>query len=736
MSSFSSGSSYDSLLSSASSSKQYGSRLPRPLSTVIEESRNSQATLWNDEEKKDTETALQASPTRKDRSQSQPNLSTKRVCRLLITFGFIGIIAFCWGGLHLEKSTSRKSNASPWVPRFDYIVVGGGPSGIITAVKLARRFPRLSVLLLEAGTQSQSQVLSQHYSRNKDTCTAANNIPPNSQPNWNKFDVPLLWSGVASSQPRSVPRETPTVSDPHLWQLPGVMMVGRGLGGSGILNAMIYVRSIASDWERWNLTENWDFNRDVVPHFVALESYRGNGSPEDGLWRGSRGPITTIAANGTDAVGQAFVRAALEAGWPASKGFNTNNVTDRLGAGFYEFNVRFGTRDSVAQALLGRRQIPPNLSIKTGQRVTSLLISPTGDVRAEGIAYQTTSGQIGEYLLTEDDASEVILAAGAILTPQLLQHSGLGPNGTILDIPGVGANLQDHPVVALAYEIVPTSKFHQIASIYTIGNDWEDYMLAATDLANVNATDPLTPSQKYSSERLGTLGTPGFSAGAFLRSPWARSEDNAPDIQITVFPRVMEPHVMRSRRDQYSEKFMESSAMLVTVALLQADARYTVKASSFNATANNTQVRKWSNFKAPTIELPVGRSSYLSPRDIRRLEWGVNEVRKVMRTSPLNEELGVELIPGQSIEESELRQWINTSVLPNAHWVGTTKMGTQDDPLAVVNETLLVKGTTNIRVVDAGVIPNAPNGNIHTTVVAVAARGSELIAQARYQNSE
>jgi choline dehydrogenase len=171
------------------------------------------------------------------------------------------------------------------------------------------------------------------------------------------------------------------------------MINGRGLGGGGLINAMIAIRSLASDWDRWNLTY-WGYEEDIVPHFVALERYSGLNTtinPDATKpWRGTKGPITTLAVDSgsRDPVGQSFVQAAAAAGLPmASHGFNTREPSDRIGAGFYEYNIRYGTRDSVAQALLGRRPVPSNLIIKTGHTVTRVLITPTGSIQAEGVAY-------------------------------------------------------------------------------------------------------------------------------------------------------------------------------------------------------------------------------------------------------------------------------------------------------------------------------------------------------------
>jgi choline dehydrogenase-like flavoprotein len=608
------------------------------------------------------------------------------------------------------------------------------------ATKLARALPEYSILLLESGSLSQSNVLERLQEKRNEqhvsTCLATTR--PSTTSDVNKFDIPLLWSGVAGSRSRRKVYGMDDTTTPYLWPGPGRTLLGRTLGGSGLLNAMIYVRSLRTDWERWNIT-GWTFD-DVLPHYLALEKYTAEGgtSPSsadassiyDSSWRGTDGPIHTMAAGyGSDAVAKLFVKAAQEAGFPlATAGFNHPDPGQRVGAGFYEFNIRDGKRDSVAQALLGRQPWPSNLQVHTGVTVTRILTEALSSdfVRTNGVAFQTSGGEMGEYLLT-DASAEVILAAGAILTPQLLIQSGIGPKGNVLSIPGVGSNCQDHPVVALVQEISPELA-GEGPSIYSIGDELDDYQLASAELDELPLNTSTEVLRQHVMERLGTLGTAGFAAGAFLRSPWA--SDQGPDIQLTVFPRVVEPHVTREQKRQ-KVRFMHSSAMLVTVALLEADARYVVRSST-----PKTSEQNWVDFEAPGIDLPPGKSSYLSENDVDRLAWGVTESRRILNTATMAEQLRGEIIPGSAIDGDRLRDWIQKSVLPNAHWVGTTRMGSSADPMTVVDEQLMVRGTQNLRVVDAGVIAGAPSGNVHCTVTVVASRGADLIARARSDAKE
>jgi choline dehydrogenase len=447
----------------------------------------------------------------------------------------------------------------------------------------------------------------------------------------------------------------------------------------------------------------------------------------------------------------------------------------------YEFNIRDGVRDSIASALLGRKRaivrndktidemqptsIPKNLIIRTGVTVTRVLTKMATTANSEGklskprtigVEYISTNGEKGTFLLntmpmTAKTQPQVILAAGALLTPQILFNSGIGENGPIVHLPGVGKNLHDHPVVAMSFQLDPNLIQHS-SSIYTVGQELEDYLHTVTELTNMdsdlissygkgtnynamdednlrNATNRL---RQIVQERLGTFGTPGFSAGAFLRSPWAK--DDAPDIQLTVFPRVMEPHVTGKNEQAGS---LRHEDMLITVALLHPEARYEVQAAAKNKKtsttgiepANESSLIQQLQIRLPSLELPSDRSEYLTSRDVKILAWGMEQVRRISGSSPMKDSILQETTPGLGID---VEDFVRKNHLPNSHWVGSTKMGSKDDPLAVLDEELRVRGIDGLRIVDAGSIPNIPNGNTHSTVCIVASRAAEMIIAERF----
>lgn len=628
---------------------------------------------------------------------------------------------------------------------YDYIVVGGGPAGIIAATELAKKFPELQVVLLESGEVSQSSVLKRFGRR-----ISGSGLFEDGDFHLNRFDVPLLWTGLASSQERRNVMGMTNSWSKHHWPIEKTLL-GRGLGGCGLHNAMTYVRSLPEDFHRWN-SSLWTYEV-LERHYNSLEEYADSHIPQPPFWsnrersnsqRGEKGPIRTEPSGlSVDSVAPRFLEAALHCGESlAVQGFNSPDPRDRIGVGYYDFNIRNGIRDSVANALLGSdADVPENLVVRTGITVSRVLTETrSGEPRSTGVEGMDNTGNLVSFWL-HDQLSEVVLTAGAIMTPQLLTNSGIGINGSVADLPGVGRNLQDHPVVSVKYSLSP-DLMENVSSTYTVGDELEDYLIAASELSSGDSGGALSDELH---DRLGTLGTSGFAAGAFLRSPFART--SSPDIQLTVFPRQTEPHVT-TRLSRKQEAYMRSNIMLITVALIDADARYQVFPSSsqeFPETVdwlragNRTEARShvldsnqsFQGFRLPEIRLPAGVGRYLSPRDVQVLSWGVERVRRIMGTSPMSTAVREEVAPGAHVTGKALNDHVASEATPNSHWVGSTKLGSANDKLSVVSERLAIKGVRGLRVLDSGVIPVAPNGNTHSTVCVVARRGVELMAEDR-----
>ena len=436
-----------------------------------------------------------------------------------------------------------------------------------------------------------------------------------------------------------------------------------------------------------------------MSYYKALESYDIRESSNLSFWdnfpkdRGEDGPLTTTpAGQSVDPVALDFIEASQASGIPlASLGFNDLNETKRLGAGFYEFNIKDGTRDSVASAFLSGN-IPNNLEIRRGSTAQKVLFDPSSQTNAIGVQYASSlDGMLKEVFLRQDSPgtrqSEIILSGGAIMTPQILASSGIREGGDIVDLSGVGKNLQDHPAVAISF---PIEKPLLSEVLNYEDSNFKNYLNFLTE--EKNPIEEGRQEEKDVPKHSGLYGTAGFSAGAFLKSPWSLK---TPDIQLTVFPKRVEPHFADSGKAP-----SEQDEILVTVALLNADGRYELKFDS-SEFKNDPNIPLIQRLIVPKI-VPIG-GGYLTERDVDRLVWGLEEVRRIQKSNPLRKNTKEELYPGAGIKGQELRDFIKENVMTNAHWCGTTRMGNKNDDKAVVDQNLRVKGVNKLRVVDAGV---------------------------------
>ncbi|KAG3071820.1 hypothetical protein PI124_g21098 [Phytophthora idaei] len=531
---------------------------------------------------------------------------------------------------------------------YDAIVIGGGPAGSVVA-KLLSDDPWRRVLLIEAGNASQTQL------GGKEAIPSSLNTKK-----LTPFDVPFYWTNVAN---------TPSLH----WAYPDVN-VAKALGGCGIHNAMLYVRALPSDLERWKM-KNWT-NRGFVrtsPPAMELD------------------------------VSKEFVDACVELGIPLTADFNAPD--GRYGVGYYHFNTRDGVRESAAKAFLG-----PILDSKTGESTRKnfrLMLDTTvtkigidDDNVAEGVEVRYGNGT--EQLIRLAKHGEVIVTAGAINTPKILMLSGLGNKDTLekaglplkKHLPRVGMNLQDHPVVGMVFE-------YNAPRSVDLKADLDSYFKAT------NASS------------FGLFGSAGISAGAFLIPPGATK----PEIQLTLFPRKSEPHMSNSAGlDHMTE-------VVVTIALLHPLARNRVVL--IHNEADSVDDNDIDDHLIPRVvsEVPETKPEHLRQGDVWKISWAIGVVREIAAKLGEKNVIGREISPGADIASSkDLDNWVLDNVFRNSHWVGSASMAATENE-GVVDNHLRVFGIQSLRVTDASVIPFIPNGNVHSTVVMVANRAAQILRE-------
>lgn len=508
------------------------------------------------------------------------------------------------------------------------------------------------------------------------------------------------------------------------------------------LRNRINVRGLPSDFDNWNVS-NWSAD-EIMPYYNKLEDYT-TPMKADNFWsaedwnlaqysRGTKGPLKVSIGSDwfPSPFGVDFIKAALDSGIPlAIPGFNIPEK--RVGVGYYEFNVWNETRQSVAQALLSSQPegAPTNLIIKTGATVHDVLFESTGKENqipvAKGVQFFSSKSNTFEsiYLSASKEQGhsrkmrrpEVILSAGAILSSQILVNSGISRNGDLVNSPNVGNNLQDHPVISIIFETNRdlTSK---IETYFHEDNEEETFESYLNFMEGKNFNDK--PSV---ADGINIFGTAGFTVGGFLASPWAKSSD--PDIQLTVFPHVKEPHftLRKAENKTLDECTDDEGLVMITVALLKPESRNFLQfdeAKDIDNDNGDYAFEESLDFHVPTI-----KGGELTQLDIERLAYGVDQVRSIMESPSISKMIRKELYPGSFYEGAELNNFIHLNIMRNSHWSGSTRMG--EDNSSVVDNELKVRGTECLRVVDSGIMPIIPNGNTHSTTCVIGLRAVDLI---------
>ena len=524
--------------------------------------------------------------------------------------------------------------------RFDYIVVGGGAAGCILADRLTRS-GRHRVLLVEAGDAPKSPWIGipAGFSR----------LLTNPRYNW-----------LLKSEPEAATRNR-VISIPK----------GRGLGGSTLINGMIYVRGQAHDYDGWAQQgcTGWS-HEDVLPYFQGLEDFQG---PE-GQTRGKGGPLPVEVFKERPVIARAFIDAAVAAGHPLNPDYNDG---DQDGFGYYQVNNRGGRRVSAYDAYLAPALNRSNLKVLTNAHALRVLIDGK---RATGVEIMRSGMRERHHA-----DGEVILAAGGVHTPQLLELSGIGDPAVLGDhgiapchvLTGVGANYIDHFCTRMNWRVKQPVTLNE----------------------HTRGLSLLGEVLKYAFLRKGILTYGTGLVHGFMRT---REGLAGPDVQLFF--------MHASYANAAERKLDRKPGMTVGVTQLRPQSRGTIHIQSAD----------------PMVQPSIRPNFLATAEDRRTMVEGMKMTRRVVEQHPMDAFRDYELTPGAACRTDE--DWLAFAREDGQtiyHVCGTAKMGTGPD--AVVSPDLKVHGLDGLRVVDASIMPSLVSGNTQAAVFMIAEKGSDLI---------
>ena len=516
----------------------------------------------------------------------------------------------------------------------DYVVIGAGSAGCVIASRLTED-PNTTVLLLEAGGTDDHE----------------------------EIHIPAAWPQLLKTE---FDWEYYTEPQPHLNNRSLFWPRGKMLGGTSSHNAMVYIRGNRYIFDRWAEAgnEGWEYE-DILPLFKKSQNQERGASE----YHGVGGPLNIADQRDTNPLSCAFVDACVENGFTRNDDFNG---PAQEGVGYYQVTQKDGRRCSASTAFLRPAMGRPNLTIETNAMVTRLRFEGT---RVVGVSY-TLNGEEKEV----DANTEVILSGGAINSPQLLLLSGVGPADqlealdvpVVVDLPGVGQNLQDHLLVVLNYECTePIS------------------------LATANSAAALLEYQHF---RKGPLSSNAAEAGGYVKT---RPDLPLPDMQMFFVPTYFMEHGFVQP---------EGHGFAFVTSLQVPESRGSVSLRSRNH-----------------LEHPLIQPNYLeSEADMQVLVEGVKIMRPLAQTKAFAPFVGEEVEPGIHVQsDEEIREFIRNKAETVYHPVGTCKMGV--DSMAVVDSELRVHGIQGLRVADASVMPIITNGNTNAPSIMIGEKAADII---------
>jgi choline dehydrogenase len=532
---------------------------------------------------------------------------------------------------------------------YDHIVIGGGASGCVAAARLVTDGGR-RVLLLEAGYSHHHPLL---------------DMPPGI--------FKLINGSKYMTYHHTVPQE-------HLGGRVHDIPQGNVLGGGSSVNAQVYMRGRPSDYDEWddilrgnNDGARWGWST-VLQHFRRIE---GNNRLNNAL-HGTEGPLQVSDPGHIDDVSRWFVQSVQAMGEPFTADFN--GPTQR-GVGFYQFMNRRGKRSSAAYAYIEPLKNDPRLTVKLRARVDRINLEHG---RAASVTYRDAAGTER----TAHSNGDIILAAGALVTPKLLMLSGLGPAEHLrsrgvevrVDLPGVGQNLIDHP------EVPVISVANGPYGYYRQGVGWR----------------MLRNGLQFKLFGSGPILSTGFEAGAFI-NPVER--DAPPSIQAFCVPIVyLDRDLLKVFDDTYG--------VTITTVLVKPKSRGYVELRSSNPD-----------------DMPLVSPHLLQhPDDLRTMIEGQRFFRRVLETAPLGKRVAKIIAPeGPELSDEAMGAHCRRFVKTNYHPASTARMGADGDRMAVLDARMRVRGVENLRVCDMSAVPNINAGNTNAPAMMLGDRCADFI---------
>lgn len=524
--------------------------------------------------------------------------------------------------------------------QFDFVIVGGGTAGCVLADRLTAN-GRYSVLMLEAGGRDRGFWLS---------------IPAG---------FPKLLTGSRFNWRFETEPESNTLERRI------VVPRGKGLGGSSLINGMIFVRGQPEDYDGWAQSgaRGWSWD-EVLPYFKKLERFEGG----DRSLRGGDGPMSVERVALRPSIAEAFIKAGQEAGYPRNEDYNGR---DQEGFGYYQVTQKQGRRWSAADAYLRQAEKRPNLAIRCHAHVTRLIMDGR---RVTGVEYR-----IGDRLHQVRAGREVVLAAGAVQSPQILELSGIGDPAHLSHLglrvthalQGVGNNYQDHFCTRMNWRVKQPVTLNEQARGARLAMAVAQYFTTHTGIL--------------------TLGT-GL-VHAFIKT---RPELATPDIQF---------FFMHASYANAADRTLDTlPGMTIGVAQLRPQSIGSIHARS-----------------ADPMMMPSIRPNFLSAAgDAECLIEGMRAARTIITQPAMAAFTDHEMSPGARVEtDAEWLDFARQNGQTIYHPIGTCKMGTDD--AAVVDPSLKACGLDGLRIVDASVMPKMVSANTEAAVLMIAEKGADLI---------